>query len=55
VGYDVDNEGEDPPLLTLATQRYYFAKLDATRIERYHVWRLEQLGFTVALNPQEAT
>ncbi len=32
----------------------YFDKLDATRIERYHVRRLEQLGFTVALSPQVA-
>jgi transposase len=29
----------------------YFDKLDATRMERYHVRRLEQLGFTVSLLP----
>ena len=33
----------------------YFDTLDAARIERYHVRRLEQLGFTVALSPQEVT
>jgi transposase len=33
----------------------YFDKLDATRVERYHVRRLEQLGFTVALSPQTVT
>jgi len=26
----------------------YFDKLDTTRIERHHVRRLEQLGYTVA-------
>ena len=29
----------------------YFDKLDATRIERSHVRRLEQLGYTVTLTP----
>jgi transposase len=29
----------------------YFDKLDATRIERTHVRRLEQLGYTVTLTP----
>jgi transposase len=32
----------------------YFEKLEATRIERYHVRRLEQLGFTVTLTPVPA-
>jgi transposase len=32
----------------------YFDQLDAARIERYHVQRLEQLGFTVTLTPQAA-
>jgi len=31
----------------------YFAKLDATRIERHHIHRLEQLGYTVTLTPKE--
>ena len=29
----------------------YFDRLDATRIERHHVRRLEQLGYTVTLTP----
>jgi hypothetical protein len=29
----------------------YFDKLDATRIERYHVGRLKQLGYDVTLTP----
>ena len=29
----------------------YFDELDATRVERHHVHRLEQLGCTVALTP----
>lgn len=33
----------------------YFDRLDATRVERYHVRRLEQLGFTVALAPATVT
>lgn len=32
----------------------YFDKLDATRIERHHVRRLEQLGYTVTLTPKVA-
>src|SRR5215470_9854252 len=32
----------------------YFEKLEATRIERYHVRRLEQLGYTVTLTPASA-
>ncbi len=32
----------------------YFDKLDAARIERHHVRRLEQLGFTVTLAPNHA-
>ncbi len=32
----------------------YFDKLDATRIERRAVQRLEQLGYTVTLTPKEA-
>ena len=32
----------------------YFDKLDTTRIERHHVRRLEQLGYTVTLAPKEA-
>jgi transposase len=32
----------------------YFDKLDTARIERHHVRRLEQLGFTVTLTPKEA-
>ena len=29
----------------------YFDQLDATRVERHHVHRLEQLGYTVTLTP----
>jgi transposase len=32
----------------------YFEKLEATRIERFHVRRLEQLGYTVTLTPAPA-
>ena len=32
----------------------YFDNLDATRIERRAVQRLEQLGYTVTLTPKEA-
>jgi transposase len=32
----------------------YFEQLDAGRLERHHVRRLEQLGFTVTLAPKEA-
>jgi transposase len=32
----------------------YFAQLDQTRIERHHVRRLEQLGYTVTLTPAQA-
>jgi transposase len=32
----------------------YFDKLDTARIERHHVRRLEQLGYTVTLTPKEA-
>jgi len=32
----------------------YFDKLDTARIERHHVRRLEQLGYTVRLTPKDA-
>jgi len=32
----------------------YFDKLDATRLQRRHVRRLEQLGYTVTITPKEA-
>ena len=32
----------------------YFDRLDAARLERHHVRRLEQLGFTVTLTPTAA-
>jgi len=32
----------------------YFDTLDTARIQRHHVQRLEQLGFTVSLTPKEA-
>ena len=32
----------------------YFDKLDTARIERHHVRRLEQLGYTVTLTPAPA-
>jgi len=32
----------------------YFDQLDATRVERHHVHRLEQLGYTVTLTPATA-
>jgi hypothetical protein len=32
----------------------YFNRLDAARIERHHVHRLEQLGYTVTLTPVAA-
>jgi transposase len=32
----------------------YFDQLDSRRIERHHVRRLEQLGYTVTLTPKEA-
>lgn len=32
----------------------YFDRLDLQRIERHHVQRLEQLGYTVTLTPKEA-
>ena len=32
----------------------YFDRLDTTRIERHHVRRLEQLGYTVTLTPLAA-
>ncbi len=32
----------------------YFDKLDAARIERHHVARLERLGYTVTLSPKNA-
>ena len=32
----------------------YFDKLDTARIERHHVRRLEQLGYTVTLTPDHA-
>jgi transposase len=31
----------------------YFEKLDTARIERHHIHRLEQLGYTVTLTPKE--
>jgi hypothetical protein len=31
----------------------YFVKLDTSRIQRHHVRRLEQLGYTVKLTPGE--
>jgi transposase len=33
---------------------HYFDQLDATRVERHHVHRLEQLGYTVTLTPAAA-
>lgn len=32
----------------------YFDRLDRTRVERHHIHRLEQLGYTVILTPKEA-
>ncbi len=32
----------------------YFDRLDSARVERHHVRRLEQLGFTVTLTPTAA-
>jgi transposase len=32
----------------------YFAQLDRQRLERHHVRRLEQLGYTVTLAPAPA-
>ena len=32
----------------------YFARLDQARVERHHVRRLEQLGYTVTLSPAVA-
>jgi transposase len=32
----------------------YFDRLDAARLERHHVHRLEQLGYTVTLTPAQA-
>jgi transposase len=32
----------------------YFDKLDTARIERHHIRRLEQLGYTVTLTPKDA-
>ncbi len=31
----------------------HFDKLDTARIERHHIHRLEQLGYTVSLSPKE--
>lgn len=31
----------------------YFDKLDTARIERHHIHRLEQLGYTVTLTPKQ--
>jgi hypothetical protein len=36
-----------------ATQPY-FEQLEAPRLERHHVRKLEQLGYTVTLTPQVA-
>ena len=43
---------EDKPYSDLGPD--YFEKLEATQIERYHVRRLEQLGYTVILTPVPA-
>jgi transposase len=32
----------------------YFDQLDRTRLQRHHIHRLEQLGYTVTLTPKEA-
>lgn len=32
----------------------YFGQLDAARLQRHHVRRLEQLDYTVTLQPQAA-
>lgn len=32
----------------------YFERLEAPRLERHHVRRLEQLGYTVTLTPRVA-
>ena len=32
----------------------YFDRLDATRIERHHVRRLESLGYSLTLEPMTA-
>jgi transposase len=32
----------------------YFDQRDRTRLERHHIQRLEQLGYTVTLTPKEA-
>jgi transposase len=32
----------------------YFDRLDTARVERHHIYRLEQLGYTVTLTPKEA-
>jgi transposase len=32
----------------------YFDKLDTEHLQKHHVRRLEQLGFTVSLTPKEA-
>ena len=31
---------------------HYFDQLDADRIQQHHVHRLEQLGYSVTLNPR---
>jgi len=33
----------------------YFDQLEKTRLERHHIRRLEQLGYTVTITPKEAT
>lgn len=43
---------EDKPYSDLGPD--YFEKFEAIRTERYHVQRLEQLGFTVTLTPAPA-
>jgi transposase len=43
---------EDKPYSDLGPD--YFERLEATRIERYHVRQLEQLGYTVTLTPAPA-
>ena len=45
--YDVLKTGQ--PCAELGVD--YFDKLNATRVERHHARRLEQLGYTVTLTP----
>ena len=50
IAYHVLREGR--PYADLGPD--YFDRLDAARLERHHVHRLEQLGYTVTLAPKEA-